>query len=351
MTYGGDAWHALGLLAPAIWITAFAVTFAAIALLIPILMHAALAAQTDRSLHRTPTPQWGGVVVVATTLAIAALAGMVLRPEPGLSLHAGTVFGAALLLLVLGAVDDVLVLGAAPKLLAQAAAVGLVIWSLPHSARLLPFAPAWAESAILFVAVLWFVNLVNFMDGLDWMMVAEVVPVTAGLAVLAWLGALPTQGLVVGLALNGAMLGFAPFNRPIARLFLGDMGSLPIGLLLGWLLLLVATTGHLAAAVLLPLYFVADASLTLFRRLRAGERVWEGHRSHFYQRAVDKGMRNEAIVARIFLVNLGLAAMAALSVTIDAPIASGLIVALGAALVAWLLADLARGGKQNAITI
>ncbi len=51
------------------------------------------------------------------------------------------------------------------------------------------------------------------------------------------------------------MLGFAPFNRPVARLFLGDVGSLPIGLLLGWLLLLLAGSGHLAAALLLPLYY------------------------------------------------------------------------------------------------
>ncbi len=74
------------------------------------------------------------------------------------------------------------------------------------------------------------------MDGIDWMMVAEVVPVTAGVALVGALGALPAEGLVVALALNGAMLGFAPFNRPVARLFLGDMGSLPTALLLAWLL-------------------------------------------------------------------------------------------------------------------
>ena len=117
-------------------------------------------------------------------------------------------------------------------------------------------------------------NLVNFMDGIDWMMVAEVVPVTGGVALVGALGALPPEALIVALALNGAMLGFAPFNRPVARLFLGDMGSLPIGLLLFWLLLLVAGSGHVAAALLLPLYFVADATVTLARRaLRARARM------------------------------------------------------------------------------
>ncbi len=66
--------------------------------------------------------------------------------------------------------------------------------------------------------------------------------------------------MLVAAALLGAMLGFAPFNKPVARLFLGNVGSLPIALVLGWLLLLLATQGHLAAAILLPLYFIADAT-------------------------------------------------------------------------------------------
>ena len=75
----------------------------------------------------------------------------------------------------------------------------------------------------------------------------------------------------------------------MARLFLGDVGSLPLGLLIGWLLLLLAARGHLAAALLLPLYYLVDATITLFRRLMRGERVWLAHRTHFYQRATDNG--------------------------------------------------------------
>src|SRR4029077_15515318 len=129
---------------------------------------------------------------------------------------------------------------------------------------------------------------VNFMGGIDWMTVAEMVPLTAGLAVIGLLGALPPEGIVVALSLNGAILGFAPFNRPTAKLFLGDVGSLPIGLLTGWLLVLLAGSGHLTAALLLPLYYLADATLTLLRRLSNGERVWQAHRTHYYQRATDR---------------------------------------------------------------
>ena len=103
------------------------------------------------------------------------------------------------------------------------------------------------------------------------------------------MGALPRDATLVALALCGAMIGFAPFNRPVARLFLGDVGSLPIGLLLGWLLVVLAGSGHFAAALLLPLYYLADATITLLRRLANGEPVWQAHRSHFYQRAMDNG--------------------------------------------------------------
>jgi UDP-N-acetylmuramyl pentapeptide phosphotransferase/UDP-N-acetylglucosamine-1-phosphate transferase len=146
-------------------------------------------------------------------------------------------------------------------------------------------------------------------------------------------------------ALLGAMLGFAPFNRPVARLFLGDVGSLPIGLLLGWLLLQVAGRGHLAAAILLPLYFVADATITLGRRVARSERVWEAHRSHFYQRAIDNGFTVPQIIARVAVVNLALVVLALATASAPTIVVKTLSLAAGCALVGWLLITFARGKR------
>ena len=146
-------------------------------------------------------------------------------------------------------------------------AVGAILATLPASFSIIPQLPRPLELAILLLGGMWFVNLVNFMDGIDWMTVAEVVPIAAGVALLGLIGAAPAPAVLVALALLGGMIGFAPFNRPVARLFLGDVGSLPIGLMLGWVLLMLAGRGHLAAALLLPLYYLADASITLGRRL------------------------------------------------------------------------------------
>ena len=129
----------------------------------------------------------------------------------------------------------------------------------------------------------------------------------------------------------------------MAKLFLGDVGSLPIGLVLAWLLLHVAVRGELAAALILPLYYVADATLTLIRRIAAREPVWQAHRSHFYQRAGDGGFPVIEIVARVFTLNLALAALAILAVASASRTVALASLVSAAALVGVLLLRFARG--------
>lgn len=342
MAETASSWSIIGNLGLIVWLIALATCAALILALFPLLRHAALATPTHRSSHKTPTPQWGGLAISASVLAATALGIAWLGADAATALRITPVLLAATLLVVLGGIDDVHVLGPGVKLAVQAGAVAVMLASLPGGLQVFPFLPVWLERTLLFFGALWLVNLVNFMDGIDWMMVAEVVPITAGIAVIALLGTLPPQALILALALNAAMLGFAPFNRPVARLFMGDMGSLPIGLLLAWLLIVVAASGYLAAAVLLPLYFFADASVTLLRRARAGERLWVAHRTHFYQRARDNGLTNMQIVGRVFAVNLALVALAALTVVARAPLSHALAVLAGICVVSWLMIDFTR---------
>ena len=179
------------------------------------------------------------------------------------------------------------------------------------------------------LAGLWFVNLVNFMDGLDLMTVAEIVPITGAVVLLGWLGELPASTIMVAAALCGAMLGFAPFNRPVAKIFLGDVGSLPIGLLVGWCLLQLACHQQFAAALLLPLYYLADATVTLLRRMARREPFWAAHRSHFYQRATDNGFTVWRVVSEVFVLNIVLAALAIGSVMTSSAAISGLFLVVG----------------------
>ncbi|NVO17988.1 MAG: glycosyl transferase [Rhodoplanes sp.] len=337
-----QSWTVPSVVGIAIVLGAVAVTATLIVLLFPLLRRYALARPNARSSHTIPTPQGGGIAVVAATLATLAGAVGWTGVVPWHDLQLLAILLGTTGLAAVGMIDDIRPIPPAPRLALQALAVGLVIAALPCDLRVLPLLPGWIERVGLGLGLLWFVNLVNFMDGIDWMSVAEIVPVTAALGLLSALGAVPPLGGLAALALLGAMLGFAPFNRPRAKLFLGDVGSLPIGLVTGWLLIGLAGSGHLAAALLLPLYYLADATLTLLLRLRRRERVWEAHRSHFYQRATTNGLSVGQVIARVALVNMVLAGLAVTSAMAESQAVSVAALCGGAVVVGVLLVGFAR---------
>jgi UDP-N-acetylmuramyl pentapeptide phosphotransferase/UDP-N-acetylglucosamine-1-phosphate transferase len=311
-----------------------------IVVLRPLLQRYALARPNARSSHVTPTPQGGGIAVMIATVIAAALAGLLGIQYADQAIL--TVMAAALCLAAVGIIDDLRPIPVVPRLVLQLAAVTLLFTTLPSHLRILEILPIALERALLILALLWFINLVNFMDGLDWMTVAEMLPMTVTLAALALLGEAPSEILPIALALAGALLGFAPFNRPVARLFLGDVGSLPIGLLTGWCLLELASHQHLAAALLLPLYYLADATITLFRRLAKRERFWDAHRSHFYQRATNNGFSVRQVVTDVFLLNLFLVVLTLASITIASTAIDVAVLVLGAFAVMVVLVRFSR---------
>lgn len=314
-----------------------------IVLLRPLLQRYALARPNARSSHSVPTPQGGGVAVIAAVITSAAISVSFFSAVAGSVLLA--VLAAAILLALVGAYDDLRTMPVLPRLLIQAAAVGIVLATLPAEFHLVQVLPVWAERVLLLIGGLWFVNLVNFMDGLDWITAAEVVPVMAALALFGFYGELPSGPTLVALALCGAMIGFAPFNKPVAKLFLGDVGSLPIGLLMGWCLLQLAGSGHLVAALLLPLYYLADATLTLLKRLMRGEAIWVAHRSHFYQQATSNGFSVMKVVGEVFILNIVLAGLAAVTIWQKSPYVQVITMAVGVTAVALVLSRFSRKRK------
>ena len=231
------------------------------------------------------------------------------------------------------------------RFIGQTLAALVIVASLPESLRLFPdLLPLMVERALLVLGTVWFVNAVNFLDGLDWITAAQVVPMTLGIAVVQALGTVPASIGLLALALLGATLGFAPFNKHPAKVFLGDAGSLPIGLLLALMLIYVAGT-DLAAALLLALYTIADSTITLFWRAYNREHIFSAHRSHFYQRAVIAGMTAPQVTVRVFLLGLLLSDLAIAAVVANSTIADVSLLAVGAAATGFVLYGLARAGK------
>lgn len=307
-------------------------------LLRPLLVRYALARPNARSSHHAPVPQGGGIAVLAgafLSLGLASLAWPPAEPErQGLWL----VMVAALTIAAVGAWDDIRPLPAGLRLALQALCVGLVLFQAAPGVRLFPEAlPLALERGLALLAGVWFVNLVNFIDGIDWITVAGLAPLAGALALAGALGVVdPTEGWLAA-ALFGGLLGFAPFNKPVARLFLGDVGSLPIGLISAYLLYRLAGTGAFVAALILPLYHVMDATITLLRRLARRERVWEAHRSHFYQQATTNGFSVMQVVMRVALLNIALIALATASLVWTSPSAQAVCILAAIALTAALL--------------
>ncbi len=307
----------------------------------PLLVQHLMAHPNARSSHKTPTPQGAGLAVMLAVFAGVALAALTAPPLGSPCLVPVLVIACGLTLL--GALDDWLTLPVSWRFAGQTLATVALVLSLPRGFQILPdLMPLALERALIALGIVWFINAVNFLDGLDWMTVVQVAPVAFGIALLNALGAVPATIGVLALALLGAMLGFAIFNKHPAQIFLGDAGSLPIGLCLAFMLIFVAEA-HLAAALLLALYTLADSTLTLFRRMRAKEPILSAHRTHFYQRAVDAGLSVPQVTARVLALQSVLVGLAIATVLFPAASIALVCLGLGLLLTGLMLYALAEG--------
>jgi UDP-N-acetylmuramyl pentapeptide phosphotransferase/UDP-N-acetylglucosamine-1-phosphate transferase len=310
----------------------------------PVLVRYLLAHPNERSSHVRATPQGAGVgVMLALFIVLTAVQLWWPQAVSGPLLFPAILAAAGLT--VLGLIDDARSLPVSWRFAGQILAALVLALSLPRDLRILPdLLPFWVERGLVAFGTVYLINAINFLDGIDWITAAQVVPMTLGVAALAFLGAVPTNVGTLALALLGAMLGFAVFNKHPAQVFLGDAGSLPIGLLLALMLSFVAGA-NVAAALLLPLYTLLDSGMTLIRRSYNREHIFSAHRSHFYQRAVIAGMTPPQVTTRIFVLGLLLASLAVTAVVLNSTIADILLLGLGAAATFYMLYLLARGSK------
>jgi UDP-N-acetylmuramyl pentapeptide phosphotransferase/UDP-N-acetylglucosamine-1-phosphate transferase len=283
----------------------------------------------ERSSHSTPTPRGAGLAVIGVLLAawclVAALTGRLGLYWP--------VFLAALAIAAVSWRDDLHGLPAWPRLIVQALAVAVGMTALPVDGLIFQgLLPPAMDTAVAALGWLWFINLFNFMDGIDGISAVETAAIGGGLCLVALIGGMVDGAGLYGLILAAAALGYLPWNWHPARIFLGDVGSVTLGYLIGWLLLGAAAEGYWAAALLLPLYYLADATLTLASRLRRREPVWQAHRKHYYQRAVRRGMSQTRVVGAVIAIDGLLIGLALLSLT--SPLAA---LAIGALSVIGLL--------------
>ena len=260
----------------------------------------------ERSSHERPTPHGGGLAIIAVVVPALCVAALLQSTSP---LPVYLVSGLALGLAIISWIDDLRDLNPAVRFLAQFIAVGLSLAVLPPP-HITAFIPPALEQALMAFAWVWFINLYNFMDGIDGISGVETASIGLGIAAIALMAGLAESQMTFGLILMAAAIGFLRWNWHPAKIFMGDVGSIPLGFLLGWLLLELIQAGHGLSALILPLYYLVDATWTLLARLIRGEKIWQAHKLHFYQKAVQSGHSHADVSRGILMANVVLIVLA-----------------------------------------
>ena len=270
--------------------------------------HGLLDVPNERSSHRATTPRGGGVsIVIAASMALLVLWLLdAIRTDVLLALIGGGTAVAGV-----GFLDDHHRVPAGIRLTVHVAAA---LWALICLGGLPPLAIGhqlfdlgWAGHALALLAIVWTLNLFNFMDGIDGIAASEGVFIACSGALLSLVYGQASDALAAGMAFGAASLGFLLWNWPPATIFMGDVGSGYLGYVIA--VMAVAATRDNPAAVWIWLIlggvFFVDATVTLLRRAVRRERLHEAHRCHAYQRLAQRWGSHRRITVAVILLNLG----------------------------------------------
>ena len=301
----------------AIFFSGFILTFLGTRALLPILRRRAIFDKPNkRSSHTSPTLYGGGLAVIASAGILFLLLDLgpfeLIRGDQNYANM--TILGAAVLLSVISWVDDLRGISQYTRLTIQLFAVLLSLSVMPDSFLIFQgHLPIYIDRIFTVIIWVWFINLFNFMDGIDGLSVVETFSICAGVFIIFSLAGFEHNGRVYALILAGVATGFVWWNWAPAKVFLGDVGSIPLGFFLGWLLLELAVKGFWLQALILPLYYLVDATWTLLFRVIRREKILESHKEHYYQQAIQKGFSHAKETIIIGLSNILLLSFAVLS--------------------------------------
>ena len=212
-------------------------------------------------------------------------------------------------------IDDIKNLGTKVRLFLHffIVSLSLIIYIEPITMNLFS-APLLYEKYIpliicfLFVFILiswmWIINLYNFMDGIDGLTALQVCTVAVCTNFLSILGYINEEYQYFSLILFSVYLAFYQFNQSPAKIFLGDVGSIPSGYLVGFIMIsCLLTNGILLPIVIVNMYYILDSSITLLIRFYKRDNVLEAHSDHFYQKMIRKGYQHSYVIKWIFALN------------------------------------------------
>lgn len=256
-----------------------------------------------RRSHQVPTPRGGGLAIV-----IAMAPAMILLPLP--DFWTWSILPALAAIALLGFIDDHRPVPVGGRLLVQVVAgVWVLAWfgGVPRIGIAdIEFHAPWLWTPLALVAIIWLINLYNFMDGSDGLAAGQGLLTSLFFALAFYLQG-ESAGCWFALAVAVVCLGFLPWNFATRRIFLGDVGSLSLGLSIGMLALVGASTGTVSVwlSLVLVSVFAVDTTATLVCKVYKGERWYTAHRQHAYQRLISVGWGHRAVLVGCVVINVG----------------------------------------------
>ena len=254
-----------------------------------------------RGLHDQITPRGGGLAIIFTVTILTILIhlfGMPILPSVWIILSFGLLLG------LLNFVDDCQDISMLWRFLVQIAVVICCLYfGTLERINSDGWLPIWVEWGLIALAWLWFMNALNFLDGSDGYAISHAILITLFIIAVPWLRDPVSTPNYLAILLLGSCLGFLYWNRPKAKIFLGDSGAVWLGFIIAWLLLDLGSKGFRESMLILPAWIIGDASITLIWRMWIGSQPWQAHGNHFVQRAIRAGNSH----TKILLFSCGMA--------------------------------------------
>ena len=277
----------------------------------------------ERSNHTTPTPKGAGLIIIP----IVAISTLVFFYFFLQTLNEWVIiFFLCFFLAMVSFIDDIKNLSIKLRLLLQTLVVGLSLLiyydsvttnllSLPISyEKYFPLVNCFLFLFFL-ISWMWIINLYNFMDGIDGLTALQVCTVAICVNFLSIFGYLNEEYQIFGLILFSVYLAFYKYNKSPAKIFLGDVGSIPSGYLIGFIMVsCLLTNGVLLPIIIVNMYYILDSTTTLVIRILRKENIFMAHSDHFYQIMIRKGYKHSFVIKWIFGLNFILLILSLLSI-------------------------------------
>ncbi len=279
---------------------------------------------TERSNHQKPKPRGAGIILIPLILFSTSVIFLL---EETLNNHWNIIFGFCLLLSIVSFLDDIKNISAKVRLTFQIFCVFSSLYLFKDQLNVfirsseflivfngMEYVGLGLTFCFLVMIWVWIINMFNFMDGMDGITSVQISSLSILTNFLAILGLIEENFIYFSLILLTISFAFYSFNKPPSKIFLGDVGSIPLGFLAGFILIYNMIMYNLIFPfIIIMLYYLQDSIATIILRFLKKENVFQAHSSHFYQRILRKGYNHDYVLKRIIYLNSILLILAILS--------------------------------------